>query len=101
MLTSKGLSESQAGQVAGQAFETIAGQLQGQTKLSGIYEGAGAANASTIQQELESEQLLGMASQRRKRLDAQETGSFQGQAGLFSRYGQSGSLGSASILGQV
>lgn len=100
MLTSKGLSEAQAGQVAGQAFENIAEQLQPTTKLSGIYEGAQAATASTIQQELESEQLLGMASQRRKRVAAQEVGAFQAQPGtLIRNTGASGSLSATGVSG--
>jgi hypothetical protein len=93
---------------AAKAFETLGQTLLPTTALSGMYEGGAAmtreqalANQKTIQTELENELFVGTASERRKRLLAQNVGSFQGQAGLFSRYGQSGSLGSASILGQV
>lgn len=90
MLTEKGLTESQAGQVAGQAFETISQQLQPLTAYSQMYEKTGGTQetnaqlAGTIQQELESEQLLGMASQRRKRLSEQATLAFQAKPGLAS-----------------
>lgn len=90
MLTQKGLTEAQAGQVAGQAFETIGEQLKPLTAYSQMYEKTGGTEqanaqlAGTIQQELESEQLLGMASQRRKRLSEQATLSFQAKPGLAS-----------------
>lgn len=98
MLTEKGLSEAGAAQVAGQAFETIGEQLGATTMLSGIYEGGRAATSETIQKELESEQLLGMASERRKRLKTLGESAFQGSSGL---YGQTGAFGGSSVSGLV
>lgn len=104
MLTEKGLSEAQAGQVAGQAFETIAEQLNPLTKLEGIYNRQAAdqtALTPEIQKQLEEEQFRGTASELRKKRIAQEVGSFQSSSGLLTRYGQTGSLGSGSTLGQI
>lgn len=64
------------------AYETIAQQLPELTKLSGIFEQGRAAKPQDIQQELESEQLLGMASQRRKRLEQANINIFSGEAGM-------------------
>ena len=63
------------------AYETISQQLPELTRLSGIFERGGAAKPTDIQQELESEQLLGMASQRRKRLEQSNIDIFRGKAG--------------------
>ena len=84
-LTGLGYTEAQITQLAGQGYENIAEQLRPTEKLSGIYErnlAAGPAKIDKIQKELESEQFLGMASQRRKRLSEQEIQAFRGQSGL-------------------
>ena len=93
---------------AARSFESLGENLMPGAKLSGIYEqGAkmtreeALANQKAIQTELENEIFLGTASQRRKRNIAQEVGSFQSSSGLFGRYGQTGSLGSSSTLGQI
>lgn len=84
-LTGLGYTEAQITQLAGQGYENIAEQLRPTEKLSGIYERdltGGAADAAKIQQELQAEQFLGTASQRRKKLAEQEIQSFRGQSGL-------------------
>lgn len=92
-LTAQGLNEAQVSALASQGYETIAGTLEPLTKYSGIYEGAGAKPAKSIQEELEEEQFKGLESQRRKRLTEQNVRAFQGQSGLTS---QSLSMGSTS-----
>ena len=93
---------------ASRSFESLGENLMPGVKLSGIYEqGAkmtreeALANQKAIQTELENEIFMGTASQRRKRNIAQEVGSFQSSSGLLSRYGQTGSLGSSSVAGQI
>lgn len=84
-LTGLGYTEAQITQLAGQGYENIAEQLRPTEKLSGIYERnltGGAADAAKIQQELQAEQFLGTASQRRKKLAEQEVQAFRGQSGL-------------------
>lgn len=84
-LTGLGYTEAQITQLAGQGYENIAEQLRPTEKLSGIYERdltGGAADAKKIQQELQAEQFLGTASQRRKKLAEQEVQAFRGQSGL-------------------
>jgi hypothetical protein len=93
-LTALGYSEAQVTSLAGEGYEDIAQQLNPTIALSGIYEKTGesaSALAPVIQKELESEQFLGMASQRRKKLAEQNIKAFQGQSGV-SRF----SLGSGS-----
>lgn len=92
-LTAQGLTEGQVSALASQGYETIAGTLEPLTKYSGIYEGAGAKPAKSIQEELEEEQFRGLESERRKRLTEQNVRAFQGQSGLTS---QSLSMGSTS-----
>ena len=91
-LSALGYTEAQVTNLAGQGYENIADQLNPTTALSGIYEKTGEKAdvlAPVIQKELEAEQFLGMASQRRKKLAEQNTRAFQGQAGI-SRYGLMG-----------
>lgn len=97
-LTALGYSEAQVSNLAGEGYENIAQQLNPVTALSGMYEKTGesaSALAPVIQKELESEQFLGMASQRRKKLAEQNIKAFQGQSGM-SRFGLGS--GSASSL---
>lgn len=95
-LTAQGLTEGQVSALASQGYETIAGTLEPLTKYSGIYEGAAAKPAKSIQEELEEEQFRGLESERRKRLAEQATRSFQGQSGLTSQ-----SLSTGSTLGAI
>jgi hypothetical protein len=95
-LTGLGYTEAQITQLAGQGYENIAEQLRPTEKLSGIYERdltGGAADAKKIQQELQAEQFLGTASQRRKKLAEQEVQAFRGQSGLSTTALRSGTIG--------
>lgn len=83
-LTAQGLSEGQISATASEGYENIGQTLLPMTGLSNVYEGAGAANEATIQGELESEQFLGTASERRKKLKELGTRSFQGSAGRMN-----------------
>jgi hypothetical protein len=84
-LVGMGLSEAKIGVTAAEGFENIAQQLAPTQKLSGIYENLPAYDVASqvdaIQQELEAEQFLGTASERRKKLKAQEEAAFQRSAG--------------------
>lgn len=95
-LTAQGLTESEVTALASQGYETISQQLEPLTKYSGIYEGATAKPAKSIQEELEEEQFKGLESQRRKRLSEQNVRAFQGQSGLTSQ-----SLSTGSISGII
>lgn len=80
-LGAQGYTAEQAQRLGAESYETISQQLPELTKLSGIFEQGRAAKPQDIQQELESEQLLGMASQRRKRLEQSNIDIFSGQTG--------------------
>jgi hypothetical protein len=80
-LIGKGLSEEQVSATAATGFEIIGEQLGTTQKLAGVYERMPASEVTDIQKELEAEQFLGTASQRRKRLSELETRGFQGAAG--------------------
>jgi len=95
-LTAQGLSEGQVTALASKGYETIAGTLEPLTKYSGIYEGAAAKTAGSIQAELEQEEFKGLESERRKRLSEQNVRAFQGQSGLTSQ-----SLSTGSISGII
>jgi hypothetical protein len=98
-LSALGYSEAQVTNLAGQGYENIAEQLNPVTALSGIYEKTGedaGVLAPVIQKELEAEQFLGMASQRRKKLSEQNIRAFQGASGM-SRYGLMGSTANTAI----
>jgi hypothetical protein len=86
-LTAKGLSEAEITQIAGEGFQTIAEQLGQVTGLSQIYDKAGgtkesnAALQTQIQSELENEQYLNLASERRKRVVGMNAAAFSGTSG--------------------
>ena len=95
-LTQLGYSEAQITQLAGEGYENISQQLRPTEKLSGIYERnltGGAADAAKVQQELQAEQFLGTASQRRKKLAEQETQAFRGQSGIGTTALRSSAIG--------
>jgi len=81
-LTAQGFSEAEITALASQGYEKISQTLEPLTKYSGIYEGAGAKDAATIQSELEAEQYKGLESERRRRLSEQYARSLQGQSGI-------------------
>lgn len=76
-LIGRGLSEEEIGVTAAKGFENIGEQLAPTTKLAQIYERMPATEAIDIQKELEAEQFLGTASQRRKRVKELEESSFK------------------------
>jgi hypothetical protein len=80
-LIGRGLSEEEISVTAATGFEKIGEQLRPTTKLAQIYERIPQQDAIDIQKELEAEQFLGTASQRRKRLAEQETRAFEAAAG--------------------
>lgn len=98
-LTAKGYDEAQTQYVAGQAYNTIGQTLKPEVGLSNIYEGKQAADAATIQSELEQETLNSIESLRRKKLIELETRSFQGQTGNFT--GRTTSFSNYSSAGQI
>jgi len=95
-LTAQGLSEAQVSALASQGYAAVAETLEPLTKYSGIYEGAAAKTAGTIQSELEQEQFKGLESERRKRLSEQNIMAFRGQSGLTAQ-----SLSAGSISGII
>lgn len=99
--TSRGLSEAQAGALAAQGYETIGEQLNPMSKFSGIYgkEQETQALKSSLQTELENEQFMGTASQRRKLYTELETRAFQGSSGRFG--GRSASYTTQSTAGII
>jgi hypothetical protein len=99
MLIGQGRSDAQIADIASQGYETIAQTLQPEVGLSNIFEGANAANAQTIQSELESEQFLGMESERRKKLKELGTNIFNQSAGQFQ--GRITSYSNSSPAGQI
>lgn len=84
-LTAQGLDEASVTALASQGYEKISQTLEPLTKTSGIYEGAAAKDAATIQSELEAEQFKGLESERRKRLAEQYARSLQGQSGITTQ----------------
>ena len=98
-LTAKGYNEAQAGYQAAQNYNTIGQQLMPSVGLSNIYEGSKAANAATIQSELEQEQFNTLESARRKKLIELETRSFQASSGMFT--GKTAAGSNYSTAGQI
>lgn len=89
-LAAKGYSEGQIAQFAASGFENIAQDINPLTSLAQIYEKAGgtvasnAALTSNIQSDLLAQEFQGTASERRKRLSAQNIAAFQGSSGTGS-----------------
>lgn len=77
----RGIDEATASANAAKDMSTVAEQLQPITTYSGIYEGKLAGSTEQIQQELVSEQMLGQASQRRKRVEDMNKAAYQGRSG--------------------
>ena len=75
------VDEGTAAANAAKDMSTVAEQLQPITTYSGVYEGKLAGTTEQIQQELVSEQSLGQASQRRKRVEAMNNAAYQGRSG--------------------
>lgn len=89
-LAAKGYSEGQIAEWASKGFENIAQDINPLTSLAQIYEKAGgtvasnAALTSSIQSDLLADEFQGTASERRKRLSAQNIAAFQGSSGTGS-----------------
>lgn len=98
-LISQGRSEAQIADIANQGYETIGQVLQPSVGLSNIFEGANAANAQTIQTELEAEQFLGLESARRKKLKELGTNIFNQSTGMST--GRTVSYSNYSSAGQI
>ena len=96
-LIAQGYNEIQAASKAQQGYAAIKENLGRETFLSGIYEGKDAASAQQIQSELESEQFLGVQSERLKKLRTSESNLYQGRTGMALPYGATryGGLGTA------
>lgn len=93
-LQAKGYTAAGVGQQAETAYGVISQQLPQLSMLSGAFEKGPTNEAQRsveLQKELESEQLLGMASERRKRLEQQNINIFSGASGrgllVRPRYG--------------
>jgi len=84
MLIGQGRSEAEITKIAREGYETIAEVLQPSVGLSNIFEGTNAANAQTIQTELEAEQFLGLESSRRKKLKELGTNIMNAKTGRVS-----------------
>ena len=82
-----------------EGFQNIANTLQPSVALSNIFEGANAANAQTIQTELEAEEFLGLDSARRKKLKELGTNIMQGKTGMST--GRTVSYSNYSSAGQI
>ena len=98
-LQAKGLTEAEISQTASTGFQNIANTLQPSVALSNIFEGANAANAQTIQTELEAEEFLGLDSARRKKLKELGTNIMQGKTGMST--GRTVSYSNYSSAGQI
>jgi hypothetical protein len=95
-LMAQGYNEEQALYKAQQGYAAIKQNRDRETFLSSIYEGKG-ASAEQIQSELESEQFLGVQSERLKKLRTSESNLYQGRTGMALPYGATryGGLGTA------
>lgn len=82
-LVGQGLNEAQIGATAATGFEQIGQQIAPMQKLVNVYDRQGLPESDVVdlQKELEAEQFLGTASQRRKRVTELETRAFQATAG--------------------
>ena len=90
-LAALGYTESQITQLAAEGYQNIAEQLNPVVAYSGMFEKTGQTQEELtpiVQQELEQEQFMNMASSRRKVLSEQYARSLQGQSGS-GRFGQS------------
>jgi hypothetical protein len=98
-LTAQGYSEAQVANISEKGYQAIARDIMPEVKLSGVYQGAQAANAATVQSELQQQEFMSMDSERFNTLRGQEIGAFQGSAGLSgsSAYLRKTSLTSPNI----
>jgi hypothetical protein len=84
-LTRKGYSEAQIAAEASRGYSRIARDIMPTVKVSGIYQGAQAASAGTIQKELQQEEFMDMDSERFNILAGQESASFRSSSSFLNR----------------
>jgi hypothetical protein len=98
-LTAQGYTEAQVTNIAQKGYQAIGQNIMPTVKLSGIYQGAQAANAATVQNELQQQEFMNIDSQTAKTVAGMEIGAFSGSAGLSgsSAYLRKTSLTSPNI----
>ena len=84
-LTRQGYNEAQIAAEASRGYKRIARDIMPTVKVSGIYQGAQAASAGTIQSELQQEEFMNVDSERFNRLAAQESASFRSSTDFLNR----------------
>jgi hypothetical protein len=80
-LTAEGYKEAQISSIAEKGYQQIARNIMPTVKLSGIYQGAQAANAATVQSGLQQQEFMGVDYETATTVGGQEIGAFQGSAG--------------------
>jgi hypothetical protein len=84
-LTAEGYSEGQIANEASRAFARINRDIMPTVKVSGIYQGAQAASAATVQSGLQQEEFMNMNYDIFDTLAAQESASFRGSTDFLNR----------------
>jgi hypothetical protein len=80
-LTAQGYNEAGVSSVAEKGYQAIARNIMPTVKLSGVYQGAQAANAATVQSGLQQQEFMGVDYETATVVGGQEIGAFQGSAG--------------------
>lgn len=80
-LTAQGYTEAQIANIAEKGYQNIGRDIIPTVKLSGIYQGAKAANAASVQNELQQQEFMGMDSELTKTVGGMEIGAFSGSSG--------------------
>jgi hypothetical protein len=80
-LTAEGYKEAQISSIAEKGYQQIARNIMPTVKLSGVYQGAQAANAATVQSGLQQQEFMGVDYETATTVGGQEIGAFQGSAG--------------------
>jgi hypothetical protein len=80
-LTAKNYNEAQVSATAERGYQQISRNIMPTVKLSGIYQGAQAANRATVQSGLQQQEFMGVDYETARVVGEQEIGAFQGSAG--------------------
>jgi len=80
-LTAQNYNEAQISATAEKGYQAIARNIMPTVKLSGIYQGAQAANRATVQSGLQQQEFMGVDYETAAVVGGQEIGAFQGSAG--------------------
>lgn len=80
-LTVQGYTEAQITNIAEKGYQNINRDIMPTVKLSGIYQGAQAANAATVQSGLQQQEFMNMDYETAKTLGGMEIGAFSGSSG--------------------